>query len=349
MMFRLVVLFKRFKLVLQFNRLAIMVKFNNLSSKGLIVVNEEVVLIMAENFQGSTYYNNDVPSEGAYFYNNSAIGSTYPQYAEGPMKVYAHTLSYAFPPMFSPQPCFVTSPSHGFVPQRNLYYTSAFSLPKHGIYSTLSTPQIVAIIFLLFQNCTAPQGFSTPTQQFASVVLSGARQKQHFECLGLSSADSQQQPGDIATILSEAGQQQHLDFSSTDSQQQPGGVAVVLSEVVTHVDGLVLEQALVDDNVGRDVEVAPTDSNVSHKVLIAPAGTSVNEQHLSDVLAVLHEDGEFSMVGHHELVLPLVQDELVLQNRHHMITMSRNGFRNPKVFCVQVNDVNEPKSILEAM
>ncbi|KAK8636131.1 hypothetical protein V6N13_004840 [Hibiscus sabdariffa] len=187
------------------------------------------------------------------------------------MKVYAHTLSYAFPPMFSPQPCFVTSPSHGFVPQRNLYYTSAFSLPKHGIYSTLSTPQIVAIIFLLFQNCTAPQGFSTPTQQFASV-------------------DSQQQPGDIATILSEAGQQQHLDFSSTDSQQQPGGVAVVLSEVVTHVDGLVLEQALVDDNVGRDVEVAPTDSNVSHKVLIAPAGTSVNEQHLSDVLAVLHED-----------------------------------------------------------
>ncbi|KAK8697596.1 hypothetical protein V6N13_113737 [Hibiscus sabdariffa] len=153
------------------------------------------------------------------------------------------------------------------------------------------------------------------SQQPSDVVaiLSEAGQQQQLDS---SSTDSQQQLGDVADVLSKAGQRQQLGCSSADSQQHlesfPANLEVFpfaspKHDVdVTHVDGVVPELAYADDNVGRDVEVEPAASNVSHEVLIAPAGTHVSEQHLSDVPNILHSDGDFSVVGHHESVLPLV-------------------------------------------
>ncbi|KAK8685715.1 hypothetical protein V6N13_124752 [Hibiscus sabdariffa] len=125
---------------------------------------------------------------------------------------------------------------------------SASSLPQHGIYSTLSTPQI-------------------DSQQAA--ILSKVGQQQQLDC---TSADSQQ-PGGVANVLSEDGQHQQLGCSSADSQQHleyfPTGLEVFPfaspehDVAVTRVDDVVPQLALADDNVGRDVEVSPADKRKS--------------------------------------------------------------------------------------
>ncbi|KAK9044397.1 hypothetical protein V6N11_058298 [Hibiscus sabdariffa] len=135
---------------------------------------------------------------------------------------------------------------------------SASSLPQHGIYSTLSTPQIGGNSF---------SSFIADSQQAA--ILSKVGQQQQLDC---TSADSQQ-PGGVANVLSEDGQHQQLGCSSADSQQHleyfPTGLEVFPfaspehDVAVTRVDDVVPQLALADDNVGRDVEVSPADKRKS--------------------------------------------------------------------------------------